>query len=102
MPQAIYVQQGEAIDYTPGSDVAAGQVGVPGDFVGVAKTPIAATTPGALAVVGIFDVVKAAVTFTAGVAVFWDADGNPVGGTAGTGAATTSASGNKFMGFAVT
>jgi len=101
MPQAIYVQQGEAIDYTPGSNVAAGQVVVQGDFVGVAKQPIAANTPGALAVEGIFDVVKSAVTFTAGVAVFWDADGNPVGGTAGTGAATTTASGNKFMGFAV-
>jgi len=101
MAQATYVQQGEAIDYTPGGAVAAGQVVVQGDFVGVAKTPIPAGTPGALAVVGVFDVVKAAVAFTAGVAVFWDADGNPVGGTAGTGAATTSAAGNTFMGFAV-
>jgi len=101
MAQATFVQQGEAIDYTPGGAVAAGQVVVQRDFVGVAKTPIAANTPGALAVVGIFDVVKAAVAFTAGVAVFWDADGNPVGGTPGTGAATTSASGNTFMGFAV-
>ncbi len=50
---------------------------------------------------GIFDVAKAAVAFTAGAAVYWDADGNPVGGTAGSGAATTAASGNKFMGFAV-
>ena len=100
MAQATYVQQGEAIDHTPSSDVAAGQVVVQGDFVGVAKQPIAANTPGALAVAGIFDVVKAAVAFTAGVAVFWDADGDPVGGTASTGAATTSASGNKFMGFA--
>ena len=99
MAQATYVQQGEAIDYTPGSEVAAGQVVVQGDFVGVAKQPIAANTPGALAVLGIFDVVKAAVTFTVGAAVFWDADGDPVGGTAGTGAATTSASGNTFMGF---
>ncbi len=94
-------ERGETIDYTPGSAVAAGQVVVQGDFVGVAKTPIAAGAAGALAVVGIFDVVKAAVAFTAGAAVFWDADGNPVGGTAGSGAATTSASGNKFMGFAV-
>jgi hypothetical protein len=74
---------------------------VQGDFVGVAKTPIAANTPGALAVAGIFDVVQAAVQFAAGVAVFWDADGNPVGGTPGSGAATTAATGNKFMGFAV-
>jgi predicted RecA/RadA family phage recombinase len=50
MPQAIYVERGETIDYTPGSAVAAGAVVVQGDFVGVAKTPIAANTPGALAV----------------------------------------------------
>ena len=100
MAQATYVQRGEVIDHTPGSDVAAGQVVVQGDFVGVAKTPIAANTPGALAVAGLFDVAKAAVAFTAGVAVFWDADGDPVGGTAGSGAATTAASGNTFMGFA--
>ncbi len=47
MAQATYVQQGETIDYTPGSDVAAGAVVVQGDFVGVAKQPIAASTPGA-------------------------------------------------------
>jgi predicted RecA/RadA family phage recombinase len=101
MSQATYVERGETIDYTPGSDVAAGQVVIQGDFVGVAKQPIAANAPGGLAVAGVFDVVKAAVTFGAGVAVFWDTDGNPVGGTAGSGAATTAASGNKFMGFTV-
>ncbi len=101
MPQATYVERGETIDYTPGSAVAVGQVVVQGDFVGVAKQPIAAGAAGALAVVGTFDVVKAAVAVTVGAAVYWDADGNPVGGTAGSGAATTSATGNKLMGFAI-
>jgi predicted RecA/RadA family phage recombinase len=101
MAQAVFVHEGHAIDYTPGSNVAAGQVVVQGDFVGVARTRIAANPPGARAVGGVYDVVKAAVAFAAGVAVFWDADGNPVGGVAGSGAATTSASGNTFMGFAV-
>ncbi len=100
MVKAVFVQDGNAVDYTPGSDVAAGDVVVQGDLVGVARTPIAANTLGSLAVVGMFDVVKAAVSITVGAAVFWDADGNPVGGTPGTGAATTSASGNTFMGFA--
>ncbi len=101
MPQATYVERGDTIDYTPGSNVAAGAVVVQGDFVGVAKQPIAANAPGALAVVGTFDVVKAAVQIAAGAAVYWDADGNPVGGSAGSGAATTTASGNKFLGYAV-
>jgi predicted RecA/RadA family phage recombinase len=101
MAKAIYVQDDETIDYTPSSDVAAGDVVAQGDLVGVARKPIPANTLGSLAVEGVFDVVKAAVVFAAGAAIYWDADGNPVGGTAGSGAATTTASGNKFMGFAV-
>jgi predicted RecA/RadA family phage recombinase len=101
MAQAIYVQDDETIDYSPSSEVAVGDVVVQGNFVGVARKPIPAATLGSLAVEGVFDVVKAAVAFTGGAAVYWDEDGNPVGGTAGTGAATTAASGNKFMGFTV-
>ncbi len=101
MAKAIYVQDDETIDYTPSSDVAVGDVVVQGNFVGVARKPIPANTLGALAVEGVFDVVKAADAFTGGVPVYWDEDGNPVGGTAGSGAATTTAAGNKFMGFAV-
>jgi predicted RecA/RadA family phage recombinase len=101
MAQAIYVQDDETIDHTPGSEVAAGAVVVQGTLVGVARTPIPANTLGSLAVEGVFDVVKAAVAFTGGAAVYWDADGNPVGGTPGSGAATTEATGNVFMGFAV-
>jgi hypothetical protein len=74
---------------------------VQGTLVGIARMPIAANILGSLAVRGLFDVVKAAVAFTAGAAVYWDADGDPVGGTAGTGAATTTRTGNTFMGFAL-
>ncbi len=101
MAKATYVQQGDSVDYTPSSAVAAGDVIVQGTLVGVAKTPIAANVLGSLAVRGVFDVAKAAVAFTPGAAVYWDADGNPVGGTAGTGAATTTRTGNTFMGFAL-
>jgi len=101
MAQATFVQDGASIDYTPGSDVAAGDVVVQGDLVGVAKLPIASGALGALAVRGVFDVVQAAVAFTAGDAVYWDADGDPVGGEAGTGAATSTATSNTFMGFAL-
>jgi len=98
--QAAFVQDGRSIDYTPGSVVAAGQVVVQGAMIGVAKTPIAAGALGALAVRGIFDVVKANEQQAVGAALYWDADGNPYGGTAGTGCATTTAGGNTFIGFA--
>lgn len=100
MAQAIYVQDDETIDYTPSADVAAGAVIVQGTFVGVTRKPIPANTLGSLAVEGVFDVVKSAVAFTGGAAVFWDEAGDPVGGAAGSGAAATTASGNTFMGFA--
>jgi predicted RecA/RadA family phage recombinase len=98
--QAMFVQAGESIDYTPVSAVVAGQVVVQGSMIGVAKTPIAAGALGALAVKGIFDVVKANEQQALGAALYWDADGNPYGGTAGTGCATTTAGGNTFIGFA--
>lgn len=98
--QAIFIQPGREIDYTPGSAVIAGQVVVQANLVGIAKTAIAANTLGSLSVAGIFDVVQAAEIITAGSPVYWDADGNPVGGTVGTGAATGTAASNTFMGFA--
>jgi predicted RecA/RadA family phage recombinase len=98
--QARFLQDGESIDHTPVAAVAAGQVVVQGSMIGVAKRPIAAATLGALAVRGIFDVVKANEQQALGAALYWDADGNPYGGTAGTGCATTTAGGNTFIGFA--
>jgi predicted RecA/RadA family phage recombinase len=97
--QAAFIEAGASIDYTPVSAVKAGQVVVQGSMIGVAKTPIAAGTLGALAVRGLFDVVKANEQQALGAALYWDADGNPYGGTAGTGCATTTAGGNTFIGF---
>ena len=100
MAKATFIQGGAAIDYTPGSAVAAGDVVVLSGLIGIAKQPIAASELGALAVTGIFDVVKAEEALaTVGGKVYWDADGDPYGGTAGTGAATATASGNTFLGF---
>ena len=96
--QATYIQCGEVIDYTPSVNIAAGQVVVQNGLVGIARTPIAANTLGSLAVVGLFRVVKANLEINSGAALYWDADGNPYNGIAGTGCVTTSASGNIFMG----
>jgi len=79
MATARYVQTGDAIDYTPSSDVSAGDVVVQGELVGVAKLDIAADALGALAVTGVFDFPKATgegEAIDAGAEVYWDvADG---------------------------
>lgn len=97
MAQAVYVQAGDAIDYTPSADVAAGDVIVQGDLIGIAKQPIKANTLGALAVAGVFDVAKASgggVTFSAGDKVYWD-DTNKLAVT------TDGAGANKLLGKAI-
>jgi predicted RecA/RadA family phage recombinase len=53
---ASYVQDGDLLDYTPASAVAAGDVVVIGALVGVAPRAIAANAVGALAVEGVFEI----------------------------------------------
>ncbi len=75
MATATFVHDGNSIDYTPGSDVAAGDVVVQEELVGVAKQPIAANALGALAVAGVFDFPKTAgvgEAIAAGAKVYWD------------------------------
>jgi predicted RecA/RadA family phage recombinase len=74
MTTARFIHDGDAIDYTPGADVAAGDVVVQGDLVGIAKLDIASGTLGALAVTGVFDVPKATGDggIAAGAVVYWD------------------------------
>jgi predicted RecA/RadA family phage recombinase len=92
MATATFVQDGLTVDYTPTSAVAAGDVVVQGELVGVAKVPIAANVLGALAVVGVFDFPKATgggTAITAGANCYWDAANTR---------ATTTATGNKLIG----
>jgi predicted RecA/RadA family phage recombinase len=92
MAQAVFIHEGGAVDYTPTADVAVGEVVVQGDLVGVAKHPIPANQPGALAVQGVFDFAKATGAGTAlavGTIVYW----NNV-----TKVATATAAGNKQIG----
>jgi len=99
--KTTFVADGSAIDYTPGADVAAGDVVVIGSNVAIAKTPIASGNLGALAVGGIYDGAKITGAVNLGDAIYWDATGDPVGGTAGSGAYTTTAAGNVYAGRAV-
>ncbi len=97
MSNVTYIQEGSAIDHTPGLAVSAGDVVVQGELVGVAKLDIPANTLGALAVTGVFDFPKAsgvAVTFATGDVVYWD-DTNDLA------VATAAAGANKQIGKAV-
>ena len=47
MAKATFVQEGTAIDYTPGADVGAGDIVVQNDLVGIAKRDIKANVLGA-------------------------------------------------------
>jgi len=88
--QAQYVHEGDYIDYTPGSAIAAGDVVVQGDLVGVAKGDIAAGKLGAIAMTGVFDFAKnTGVAYSVGTILYWDDTNNVV---------TTTASGNKQLG----
>ena len=69
---ARFVQRGESIDYRPDTPVAAGDVIVQDNLIGIARLDIAAGTLGSLAVTGVFDVVKAEGQIPVGAAVYWD------------------------------
>lgn len=88
MPKAVFVQEGNLLDYTPAAAVAAGDVVVLDDLIGIAKTPIEAAKPGALAVTGVFDVEKdddasTGTVFLADQPVYWDTDAQQASPTAG-------------------
>jgi len=101
MAQAQFVHIGDAIDHTPAADVAAGDVVEVGTLPLVARHDIPAGALGSLAMKGVFDVVKATGAITVGALVYWDNDGDPVGGVADSGAATTTPTDNNVMGRAV-
>ena len=97
MATATFIHHGDAIDYTPGANVGAGDVIVQNDLVGVAKQDLPANVLGSLSVAGVFDFPKATGGGTAideGLDVYWD-EGNTQA-TADSGAGT-----NKKLGRSV-
>ena len=69
---ASYVQDGDLLDHTPASAVAAGDVVVIGSLVGVAPRAIAAGALGALAVEGVYEMPCASgATGAQGSAINW-------------------------------
>lgn len=98
--QAKRIATGDALDYTPGSAVVEGAVVVIGGLVCVAERAIAASVKGAVSRKGVYRMPKASGegAIAAGAEVYWDEDGNPDGGTAGTGAITETSAGNVYAG----
>jgi predicted RecA/RadA family phage recombinase len=91
---AKFIQDGNAIDYTPGADTAAGSVVVQGDLVGVTRVDLKAGQLGALAVTGVFEFPKATGASSAigvGVLTYWDAG-------AGNATKNAAAGANKLIG----
>ncbi len=82
--KAQYVQRGDMIDYTPSADVAAGDVVILGNLVGVALRDIAANTLGALQTAGIFDIEKVAGVMAVGTLIYWNTSVKKATTTAGT------------------
>ena len=76
--KARYVQRGESMDYTPETDVAAGDIVKLGNLVGVAKLDIKAGELGALALVGTYEVLSGGLAIAVGDEVSID----PTGGKA--------------------
>lgn len=86
------VQKGMYLDYTAGSDIAAGGVVVIGSLVGVAPRPIANGETGAVAVEGVYALTKPSAgagseTIAAGSLVYWDAASGIANSAAATGVA---------------
>lgn len=96
-----YVQEGKVISFTASGAKTAGQVVVVGSLVGICLADVADGAVGELAVEGVWDVPAATAAITVGAATYWAADGDPVGGTAGSGAATATATDNTLMGHVI-
>ena len=98
MVKAKNFKKGEYIDYAPsGSAVVAGDPVQVAGIAGICATDIADGVQGAAQVGDIVKIVAAAAVGNVGDPVGWDADGDPYGGTAGTGAATTVLSAIDFL-----
>jgi predicted RecA/RadA family phage recombinase len=90
---------GANVDHTPAAAVTGGQViSLNDEMIGVANADIAASKLGSIQVIGIKQFPMAAVTITAGEPAYMDFDGNPVDGTASTGAVTNIRTGNCRIG----
>lgn len=92
--------EGKVLNYTnaTGVDIKSGDPVLIGATLGVALTDIPDTLSGAVAIQEVFEVRKATGAIAQGAKLYWDADGNHVGGLSLIGALTTTDAGNVYAG----
>lgn len=98
-----FVRHGDRLDWIndTGAIVASGGLVIVGGLAAVAVADIAAGAAGVLATAGVFEFAnKAEVVVAQGDKIYFDADGDPYGGTAGSGCLTTSPKDNAYVGLA--
>lgn len=100
-PAQLVEDDGYSFDYTPASDVIAGQIVVINMVPYIAPLAIKANKLGRLEASGLWKIPKKTGAIAVGDSVFWDTTADPVTGTAGSGAATTAGNGNSYLGPAV-
>lgn len=87
-----FIQNGDVLDYTPGSAITSGTVVVMGVRVGVAVTDIPASQPGPVRVRGVVELAKASADNIAqGALVYWSTTNGNL---------TTTAASNTLAGYA--
>ncbi len=92
---------GETIDFTASGDQKAGIVIVSGTrLVGIVADAVLDGELGGLDLMGLWEVPKVTGTINKGSALYWDDNGDPLNGDAGTGAFTTSSGAGPFAGWA--
>ena len=98
----IRVSEGKRVDHEFAADAKAGVVVEVGTIPMIVSSAVdySEATRGELDVGGLWDIPQAAEIITAGDAVYWDNNGSPVTGTALSGCATGTATGNNLIGVA--
>jgi predicted RecA/RadA family phage recombinase len=100
-PCSAKKQEGNRIPYTPVGAVTAHNVVVVGNFIAISIADIAAGVEGSLETKGVFSVPKVTGAVTIFQPLYYDADADPVSGTAGSGAFTTNSALGPYAGWAL-
>ena len=98
----IYRGQGASLDYLASADKLDGEIVLVGSRALIVDKAIdySENPKGTVVSRGLWDIPQKAETIAAGTKVYWDSTGDPVTGTAGSGAATATAGSNKLIGIA--
>ena len=95
--KAAFYKEGQVIEHTPSAALTGGTPTQLSDgIVGIPSQDIGASVKGNLRIAGIVKIEKTQVAGNLGDNVWYDSDGDPYGGTSGSGAATVVASAGNF------